>query len=64
MMKRLIRPLMERRVIRLERQLLLMRLRRISIQVLDWDTKKPFDQAAGAALARPPAWLRAVGRAL
>jgi uncharacterized protein (DUF58 family) len=50
------------RVIHLERRLLLMKLQRAGIQVLDWDVKQPFEQAAGAAFGRPPAWQRAIGR--
>lgn len=50
------------RVVRMERQLFLMRLKRAGVQVLDWNVKHPFDQMVGAALGRPPAWLKAVGR--
>lgn len=50
------------RVVRMERELFLMKLKRAGIQVLDWNVKHPFDQVVGAALGRPPAWLRAVGR--
>ena len=40
------------RIARLERRLLLRRLQRASIQVLEWDVQQPFDQAVGPALAR------------
>lgn len=50
------------RVIHLERTLLLQKIRRASIQVLDWDVAEPFDQIVKRRLSHPPAWLRAVGR--
>ena len=50
------------RVLRLERDLLLMRLRRAGIQTLDWDVSQPFDQVVRHSLSRPPQTLRAVGR--
>jgi uncharacterized protein (DUF58 family) len=50
------------RVIRLERKLLLQKVQRAGIQVLDWDVSEPFDQVVKRKLGRPPAWLRAVGR--
>jgi uncharacterized protein (DUF58 family) len=50
------------RVIRLERMLLLQKVQRAGIQVLDWDVVEPFDQAVKRRLTRPAAWLRAVGR--
>lgn len=50
------------RVIRMERTLLLQKIRRAGIQVLDWDVAEPFDLAVKRKLSRPPAWLRAVGR--
>ena len=52
------------RILRLERDLLLMRLRRAGIQTLDWDVSQPFDQAVRYSLSRPPQTLRAVGRML
>jgi len=50
------------RVIHMERALLLQKIQRASIQVLDWDVAEPFDQVVKRRLSRPPAWLRAVGR--
>lgn len=50
------------RVIRMERALLLQKIQRAGIQVLDWDVAEPFDQVVKRKLSRPPAWLRAVGR--
>ena len=50
------------RVIQMERTLLLNRMQRASIQVLDWDVTEPFDIVVKRMLSRPPAWLRAVGR--
>jgi len=50
------------RVIHMERLLLLQRLQRANIHVLDWDVKEPFDLLVKRRLGRSPAWLRAVGR--
>ena len=50
------------RVIHMERRLLLQRIQRASIQVLDWDVAEPFDLVVKRKLSHPPAWLRAVGR--
>ena len=50
------------RVIKLERALLLQKVQRAGIQVLDWDVSEPFDLVVKRKLSRPPAWLRAVGR--
>ena len=50
------------RVLRMERALLLQKVQRASIQVLDWDVAEPFDLVVKRMLSRPPAWLRAVGR--
>lgn len=52
------------RVLRLEREVMLQRLKRAGMQLLNWDVRQPLDQAVQAALGRPPAWLRAVGREL
>jgi uncharacterized protein (DUF58 family) len=54
--------LMAARLVRLERQLLLRRLLRAGIQVVDWDTSQPFDQLVGAHLSRPIGWMRTIGR--
>lgn len=50
------------RVIQMERMLLLQRVQRAGIQILDWNVAEPFDQVVKRMLSRPPAWLRAVGR--
>jgi len=50
------------RVIQLERGLLLQKVQRAGIQVLDWDVSEPFDLVVKRKLSRPPAWMRAVGR--
>ena len=50
------------RVIQLERALLLQKVQRTGIQVLDWDVNEPFDLVVKRKLSRPPAWMRAVGR--
>ena len=50
------------RVIRMERLLLLQRLQRANIYVLDWDVSEPFDSLVKRRLGRSPVWLRAIGR--
>ena len=50
------------RITHMERALLLQRVHRAGIQVLDWDVSEPFDLVVKRRLSRPPAWLRAVGR--
>jgi uncharacterized protein (DUF58 family) len=50
------------RVIQMERTLMMQRVQRAGIQVLDWDVSEPFDLVVKRRLSRPPAWLRAVGR--
>lgn len=49
------------RIARLERTLLLRRLRQAGIQIVDWPIDKPFDQAIHTSLGRLPHWFRAVG---
>jgi uncharacterized protein (DUF58 family) len=49
------------RVIRMERDLLLRKLRRAGVQVLDWDITHPFDQLVQRELSRIPAWLQMHG---
>jgi uncharacterized repeat protein (TIGR01451 family) len=48
------------RVARMERLLLLQRLQRANIHVLDWDVKEPFDLLVKRRLSRTPVWLRAI----
>ena len=50
------------RVVAMERVLLLQKVRRAGIQVLDWNVSEPFDHVVKRTLSRPPAWLRAIGR--
>lgn len=50
------------RIINLERAILLQKVRRAGVQVLDWTVSEPFDLVVKRKLSRPPAWLRAVGR--
>jgi uncharacterized repeat protein (TIGR01451 family) len=50
------------RVAQLERLILLQRLQRANIHVLDWDVKEPFDVLVKRRLGRVPVWLRAAGR--
>lgn len=50
------------RVIRMERMLLLQRMGRAGIHVLDWDVAEPFDHFVRRRLGRTPFWLRAFGR--
>jgi uncharacterized protein (DUF58 family) len=52
------------RMARLERTLLLRRLRHAGIQVVDWQVDKPFDQVVHGAIGRVPHWFRAVGVAV
>jgi uncharacterized protein (DUF58 family) len=50
------------RVIQMERILLVRRIQRAGVQVLDWDVTEPFDQVVKRGLSHPPAWVRAVRR--
>jgi len=50
------------RVIHMERLLLLQRLQRANIHVLDWDVSEPFDLLVRRRLGRMPVWLRAAER--
>jgi uncharacterized protein (DUF58 family) len=50
------------RVLHMERVLLLQKLQRANIQVLDWDVQEPFDRLVKRRLSHAPAWLRAIGR--
>jgi uncharacterized protein (DUF58 family) len=50
------------RVLHMERILLLQRLQRANIQVLDWDVQEPFDLLVKRRLSHAPGWLRAIGR--
>ncbi|HSB00370.1 MAG TPA: DUF58 domain-containing protein [Anaerolineales bacterium] len=50
------------RVIHMERLLLLQRLQRANIHVLDWDVREPFDSLVKRRLGRSPVWLHAIGK--
>jgi hypothetical protein len=50
------------RIIHMERMLLLQRLQRAGIQILDWDVREPFDLLVKRRLGHSPMWLRAIGR--
>jgi uncharacterized repeat protein (TIGR01451 family) len=50
------------RVIHMERLVLLQKLQRANIHVIDWDVKEPFDQVVKRRMTRSPVWLRAIGR--
>ena len=49
------------RLLRMERNLLIQKLQRAGIQVLDWDVSQPFDQVVKRRFGRTPALLRAIG---
>jgi uncharacterized protein (DUF58 family) len=50
------------RVVRMERALLLQKMGRAGIHVLDWDVAEPFDLFAKRRMSRSAMWLRAFGR--
>ena len=50
------------RVVHMERILLLQRMGRAGIHVLDWDVTEPFDLFVKRRMGRIPFWLRAAGR--
>jgi uncharacterized protein (DUF58 family) len=50
------------RVIHMERALLLQKMGRAGIHVLDWDVTEPFDLFVKRRMSRSPVWLHAVGR--
>lgn len=52
------------RILRLQRETMLRELRHMGIQVVNWDTTKPFEQVAYAALSRPPVWMHALQRGM
>lgn len=52
------------RILRLERALLLQRLQRAGVQMLDWDVKVPFDQVARSQLGKMSARLHGIRSAL
>jgi uncharacterized protein (DUF58 family) len=50
------------RVIHMERLLLLQKLQRANIHVLDWDVSESFDLLVRKTFSRTPVWLRTMGR--
>jgi hypothetical protein len=50
------------RVLHMERVVLLQKLQRANIHVVDWDVKEPFDLVVKRRMGRSPVWLRAIGR--
>ncbi len=48
------------RITRIERELMLRRLRRVGIQVVDWQVDQPFDKVMRTSLVRPSAQTRIV----
>ena len=50
------------RVIQMERALLLQKMGRAGIHVLDWDVAEPFDLFVKRRMGRSPVWLGAIGR--
>jgi len=48
------------RIVQLERSLLLQRVGRSGVQLINWDLDVPFDQVVSATLSRPPSYLRAL----
>ncbi len=49
------------RIVRLERRVLITRLQRAGVRVLDWDVSLPLDQVIKSRLGRPPSWHAATG---
>ena len=49
------------RIVRMERILLIKKLQRAGVQVLDWDIAHPFDMVMKHRLGPPPPLLRAIG---
>jgi uncharacterized protein (DUF58 family) len=50
------------RVLHMERLLLLQKLQRANIHVVDWDVNEPFDLVVKRRLGRSPVWSRAAAR--
>jgi uncharacterized protein (DUF58 family) len=50
------------RMARLEREVMLRRVRSLGVQVVDWDVATPFEEAARATLSRPSMFMRAIQR--
>ncbi|HEY6072186.1 MAG TPA: hypothetical protein VIV15_02060, partial [Anaerolineales bacterium] len=52
---------MAARIVSMERALLLQKLRRAGVQVLNWNINQPLDLVVQRNLGRPPGWLQAIG---
>ncbi len=52
---------MATRIVLMERALLLQKVRRAGVQVLDWNINQPLDLAVQRNLGHPPGWLQAIG---
>ncbi len=50
------------RILSLERDLMLQKLRSAGVQTLDWNVVKPFDQISLTTLGRPRPWFKLIGR--
>ncbi len=50
------------RIARLQREVLLRKLRHRGVQVVNWDVSQPFEQAVRSSLSRPAAFLHAIQR--
>jgi uncharacterized protein (DUF58 family) len=50
------------RILHIERLLLLQKLQRANIHVLDWDVSESFDLLVRKTFSRTPVWLRTIGR--
>jgi uncharacterized protein (DUF58 family) len=48
------------RIVGLQRNLMLQRLQRAGVHLINWDVEVPFEQVVSAALSRPPTYLRAL----
>jgi uncharacterized protein (DUF58 family) len=48
------------RILGLQRRLMLQRLQRSGVHLIDWDVDVPFEQVVSAALSRPASYLRAL----
>ena len=49
------------RIARVERRLLLRKLREAGVQVVEWQVQRPIEEVVHASLGRAPHWFRAAG---
>lgn len=52
--------LLAKRIVQMQRTVMLQRLRGLGVQVVDWDVSRPFEQVARRHLERHPAMARGV----